>query len=100
MTQDPIPYDLDAKNHNELVSAEWQVPRALVLVVVPPEADAWVEATEDQLILRRCGYWLSLRGQTATPNTSARRVFLPRAQVFHVQPLRAIMEKVRAGGHP
>lgn len=100
VTQDPIPYDLDVKNHNELISAEWQVPRALVLVVVPPQPDPWVEASEEQLILRRCGYWLSLRGQAATANTTTQRVSLPRAQVFHVQPLRDIMARIQAGGHP
>lgn len=100
VTQDPIPYDLDVKNHNELISTEWQVPRALVVVVVPQQPDPWVEASEEQLILRRCGYWLSLRGQAATVNTTTQRVSLPRASVFHVQPLRDIMARIQAGGHP
>ena len=100
VAQDPIPYDLDVKNHHELVCADWQVPRALVLVVVPEPPAPWVEATEAQLILRRCGYWLSLRGQPATTNTTTQRVFLPRAQVFHVQPLRDLMARIQAGGQP
>jgi hypothetical protein len=97
---DPFPHDLEAKNHQELTSTEWQVPRILVVVVVPPLPPDWVEADEDRLVLRRCGYWLSLRGNAPTTNTSTQRVQIPRAQVFHVAPLRALMAQVQAGGAP
>ena len=97
---DPFPYDLDAKNYGELISTDWQIPRILVVVLVPPDSADWVDASEDRLVLRRCGYWLSLRGQPPTTNTATQRVWVPRAQVFHMDPLRALMARVRAGGSP
>ncbi len=97
---DPFPHDLEAKNHQELTSTEWQVPRILVVVVVPPAPADWVEADEERLVLLRCGYWLSLRGGAPTTNSSTHRVQIPRAQVFHVDPLRALMAQVQAGGAP
>ena len=59
---DPWPYDLDVKAYSELIAATYQVPRLLVVVRVPADVGDWISHGEEQLVLRRCGYWLSLRG--------------------------------------
>ena len=63
ITADPFDFDLPIKNYNDLRAAPVQVPRILVVVVVPKDAATWVNATEESLLLRHCGYWISLRGQ-------------------------------------
>jgi Domain of unknown function (DUF4365) len=94
VAEDPFPYDLAVKNYDELRDGDGQLPRILVLVVIPQGMEDWVSHDEDQLLLRRCGYWLSLRGQPATENTSTIRVKFPRSQVFDVVNLQGIMERV------
>lgn len=97
---DPFPFDLDVKNYEELRSQLLQVPRILVVVVVPEDPATWVSATEQELTVRHCGYWKSLRGFAGTNNTAAVRVQMPRAAKFHVAELQSIMNRVQAGGLP
>lgn len=97
---DPFTYDLAVKNYDELRADDWQTPRILVLVAVPSSQAEWVSANENELLLRRCGYWHSLRGQPATVNTSTVRVSIPRKSLFHVGPLKALMTRLCEGGLP
>ena len=100
VTDDPFPFDLDIKNYNELRSETFQVPRILVVVVVPTERASWVTATEQELTVRHCGYWLSLRGGAATANAATVRVRIPRSSCFHVADIKAIMTRIQSGGLP
>lgn len=97
-----FPFDLDVKNYNELRSEELQVPRILVVVVLPEDASNWVSANEECLCMRHCGYWKSLRGYPPTENTSAVRVWLERAGsgCFHIEQIRSLMAQIRLGGVP
>lgn len=98
---DPFPYDLDVKNYDELRDDVLHtVPRILVVVTVPREQAEWSTATEEQLILRRCGYWKSLRGEPPTSNTSTARIKLARSACFHPANLRAIMLGITEGRIP
>jgi len=38
------------------------VPRILVVVTVPAVAQEWLSQSEEEMVLRHCGYWISLRG--------------------------------------
>lgn len=87
---DTFPYDLPIKNYNEL---RWPadglyVPRILVLVHVPPEPEDWFSCDPEQIIMRRCAYWMSLAGQAAVENVAAVRIHVPTAQIFDVEALR------------
>jgi len=42
--------------HRRQHSERLQVPRILVVVVVPGDVASWVRATEEELVLRHCGY--------------------------------------------
>jgi hypothetical protein len=97
VTADPFSFPLDVKNYDELRSEELQVPRMLVAVVVPKNIAEWVSASEQELVMRHCGYWLNLRGSPSTENTSTISVKIPRANLFHVPSLKTIMEHIRNG---
>lgn len=59
-----------------------EVTRILVVLFLPPDAANWLGQTENELAMRRCGYWVSLRGAgPATANTGS-TVYLPKAQIF------------------
>lgn len=72
----------------------------LVVVLVPEHVGDWLNATEQELALRRCGYWVSLRGLPTTTNENAVAVHVPRSQVFHPTTLRAIMQRLAQGALP
>lgn len=69
---DSFPYDLDVTAYDRLRvdASQYQVPRVLIVVLVPDKVSDWLLHSEDQLVLRRCGYWLSLHGAVATRNTT------------------------------
>jgi Domain of unknown function (DUF4365) len=88
-------YDLAVANYNDLRMEEAGTPRILVLLVMPDDEERWIEQTEEMLLLRHCAYWVSLKGMPATSNTKTVRISVPRVNVFSVNGLRALMDKVR-----
>jgi hypothetical protein len=50
--------------------------------------------TEEQLAIKQCAWWVSLRGAPETDNESGVTVYLPRTHVFNVQNLRDIMTRL------
>ena len=97
---DPWPFDLPVKSYTGLIATEYQVPRILVVVRVPAEVGDWLAHGEEQLVLRRCGYWRSLRGAPPTENASTVRVQIPRANLFDPPALSSLMRQVSEGAPP
>ena len=95
-----VAYPLKRKNYDELRFDDYQVPRILVVVLVPPEVPDWLSQSEESLALHHCGYWLSLRSRPETDNADTVTVHLPRAQVFSVDALTQMMNRIAGGGFP
>jgi hypothetical protein len=95
-----IVYPLSIKNYDDLRTINLSVPRILVVVVLPSDLSEWTYHNEQQLALRKCGYWMSLRGEPATINTTSKTVHLPRQQVFDVNGLDAIFNDLENGVWP
>jgi hypothetical protein len=70
-------------------------PFILVLLTLTPARTDWLSHTEEKLELRGCAYWLSLRGQAASPNKVSIRVRIPRTNQFTPAGLGQIMETIR-----
>ena len=94
-----VAYHLAAKNHRDLAEAEG-TPRILIVLALPPDPEDWLRISADALIMKRCAWWISLRGHPPTQNKEKQRIEIPRAQVFDVAALRAMMQRVKAGGLP
>ena len=74
------------------------LPHLLVVVVLPEDEAEWLAQTEEQLILRRCGYWMSLRGRDEIQgDAGSTTVYIPRTQVFSVEELEKLMTGVSHG---
>jgi hypothetical protein len=97
ITGEAIPYDLRVKNYDDLRDPENPKARILVLLLLPENEEAWTTMTEEQLVLRRCAYWLSLRRHPPTENRETVRVSVPRKNVFAVESLQRLVALVRAG---
>lgn len=97
---DPWSYPLKVKNYEDLRHEDFQVPRILVVVAVPELVEGWLEQDETQMVLRHCGYWTSLRGMPPTDNEHTISVPVPRRNLFSVESLKAMMQRVGNGGWP
>jgi len=62
--------------------------------VVPEDPADWLDLTEDRMIMRRCGYWTSLRGAAPTNNKTSVTIEIPRLQVFSPEALQGIMSRL------
>jgi uncharacterized protein DUF4365 len=97
---DFVSHVLKLKNYDDLRDAAVGVPRVLIVVTMPASPGEWIAHSEQELALRRCGYWLSLRGLSSTTNSSSVSVQLPRAQVVDPAGIAAIFDRLQAGGTP
>jgi hypothetical protein len=73
--------------YNDLRTETVDIARILVVLFLPANADEWLNHSEDELALRQCAYWQSLRGAPTTNNSSGATVYLPKAQMFTPQGL-------------
>jgi hypothetical protein len=74
--------------------------RILVLLVLPEDETQWTTQTVEELILRRCAYWMSLCGAEPTTAHTTVRIAIPRTNVFSSEALKALMNLLRQGGKP
>jgi hypothetical protein len=88
-----IAYRLELKNYDDLRQLDLVVPKILVVVLVPRNESEWLTQSEDELILRRCAYWTSLRGRDETKNLGKVTIRLPRSNLFSVEGLRDLMKR-------
>lgn len=93
-------YPLPVKNHTELQGDRYGNPRILVMVRVPEDVDYWLQQSEEQLIMRHCGYWVSLREEAESANTDNVTVRVPQGNQFTVEALASMMRRIGNGGHP
>lgn len=91
-----IHFPLRIKNYDDLRNSGL-VPQALVVVLVPTEVEDWLTQTEEQLVLRRCGYWLSLLGEPAVDNIESVTLRIPRAQQFTPLAVQDMMRRINDG---
>ena len=90
-------YDLDARTYELLRSVAQDRPCVLVLLVLPGDEASWMSQSEEELILRRCAYWMSFRDAAPTQNRGTVRVEIPRINVFSPEAVRALTQR-SAGG--
>lgn len=89
-----IVYDLQARNYNILVDTHRQLDIILVLLHLPPLKKDWITHNVHNLILRKCAYWISLKGQTQTTNETSKRIIIPHNNIFSPKALHSIMVKI------
>ncbi|AFZ25034.1 hypothetical protein Cylst_2840 [Cylindrospermum stagnale PCC 7417] len=94
-----IKYPLILKNYNDLrINA--LVPRILVVVLVPERIADWIKQTEEELCLRHCAYWVSLRGMPETANRNNVTIELLRSNQFTPDVLQGIINRISFGELP
>ena len=95
-----IRYSLKRKNYDDLILDDLFAPRILVLVIVPHNVEDWLSLSDGQLVLKKCAYWVSLRGLPATDNETAVTVSVPRANLLTPEVLCGMMQRINEGMLP
>jgi hypothetical protein len=98
---DFLSYSLSGiKQYNDLRTDTVSAPRILVVLILPPDEKEWLTLTQDALVLRKCAYWVSLRGAVSSANDTSQTVYLPKNQKFDPDGLMRILSQVSRGDIP
>jgi hypothetical protein len=92
-----IEYRIEQRTYELLRDTEAPIPRILVVLVLPEDEAAWLDQSEEQLVLRRCAYWHCLTGWEPAANRKTISITIPRENVFSIESLRGIMDRVKQG---
>ena len=97
LSGDSIHFPLPVKNYDDL-RIDAVLPRILIVLLMPGETTQWVRQTDEELCLRHCAYWMSIRGAPQSPNTSSVTVRVPLTNMFDTAQLTGMMQRADARG--
>ncbi len=92
-------WQLKRQAYNRLCSEQVVVPAVLIVLVVPSDMDEWLLQSPNAMLMTGEAYWASIRGEESV-DADSKVVHLPRGQVFGVQALLDILERIGNGGLP
>jgi len=99
-----LTYDFPFKNpkkYNDLCEIEaYSVPRFLVVLFLPHDESQWLSVSDEALILRKCAYWVSLRGAPVTQNQTSQVVYIPKLQRFDPEGLTSLVHRLSSEDFP
>ncbi|MBX9784506.1 MAG: DUF4365 domain-containing protein [Chitinophagaceae bacterium] len=72
----------ETRRYDDLKADTVSVPRILVVMFLPANAAEWLTISPNELIMKKCAYWTSLRGSRASTNKTGETVYLPKAQIL------------------
>lgn len=99
-TDAEVVYDLEVAAYNDLCDANTPCPRILVLLALPDDESQWLKEGPQELCLRQCAWWLSLKGSAVSSASSTVRIAIPVSNVFSVAAVTAIMQRLRERKDP
>ncbi|KZS43950.1 hypothetical protein AWU65_28145 [Paenibacillus glucanolyticus] len=93
-----IVYDIEADAYNKLIYRHnaSATPCLLVLLCLPKDSNEWICLSEDELKLRKCGYFFYVRGEM-TPNKRSTRIRIPRDNVLTPEAIKKLINEVGSG---
>jgi len=96
-----ISYFLKGKDQYDNLRAQTlSVPRFLVVLFLPREANEWLTHTTEQLILKKCAYWVSLRGAPETTNDTGVTIHIPLEQTFSTDNIKHLVARLAQRDFP
>ena len=91
-----ILYPLKVENYARLIR-KTSSPRILIVTIVPPTRDQWVQQNAERLLARRCAYWEILTGRQPTENRRTITINIPKSQIFSPENLSDLMRRANTG---
>ena len=68
--------------------------RILIVLFLPESKNQWLNVTQEELILKKCAYWVSLRGASESQNATGQTIYLPKEQILTPDSLLGVFEKI------
>lgn len=70
-------YDLDIETYDRLRNIHHDVPIFLIVLLVPKDTNNWVKITQQESIIKKCAYYISLKGFPKSNNANTVRIKIP-----------------------
>ena len=83
-------------DHYDSLRAAAAIPHILVVLLLPQDIGQAVEHTIQQIMIRRCAYWVKMTGMEPATGDS-KSVHIPKRNIFAPDSLREILTKVSQG---
>jgi Domain of unknown function (DUF4365) len=84
----------ETRRYDDLRADTVSIPRILVVLFLPANTTDWLTISPNELILKRCAYWTSLRGAGASTNKTGETVYLPTRQILDTNNLNEIFARL------
>ena len=97
VTNGLIHYPLKIKNYNDL-KADTTVPIILALLILPEKENDWLKHTIDELIIRKCMYWIDLSKCPDVDNEKFVTVYVPETNYMDCNALKELLNKIAEEG--
>lgn len=88
-----LSYSLEIAHYDKLRLESVGSPRLLVLLRLPPQRADWLRVSDEQLVAKRCAYWVSLYGAPAVAGQRSRTVYIPVGNVLTPDALTQLMTR-------
>lgn len=92
-TKDVVKYPLESKNYNDLCRKSTS-HQLLFVLLLPNDESKWIEHSVDELIIRKCMYWVDLTNKTPTSNTDNITIEIPKDNYLNSEALIEIFENI------
>ena len=89
-----------ANQYADLITQRVATPRFLVVLCLPQDRIEWLTIDHESLALKRCAYWVSLRGAQPSTNTSGQTIRIPCNQILDPTALRTLAAAVAGNEVP
>lgn len=89
---DFIHFPLPIKNYNDLRGDDVAVPRYLICLTLPNDnPENWIKHSQEELLLMKCAYWVSLRDYKVVDNRESVTVRIPLKNTFTPEALKTLI---------
>lgn len=89
-----------ANQYADLITHRVATPRVLVVLCLPDDRLEWLKIDQESLALKRCAYWVSLRGAPPSTNASGQTIRIPCNQIMDPAALKALATAVAVNEVP
>jgi hypothetical protein len=88
-------YSIRKSGYSHLRAVTKATPRLLVVLFLPRDNVDWLLHGEDQLVVKRCAYWVSLwDAPDIPPDQDSTTIYIPKTNIFNPDGLRDIMARL------
>lgn len=91
---DIIKYDLNATTYNDLLTRkDSKNPLILILFVLPPDKNNWLNISDNELVAKKCAYWFFPdETEVFTQNTEKKRISISKNNYISNETLNYLFE--------